>query len=189
MKRVSIVIMWAALFFALPAYAQYEFIELESLPQSMDEVLKLEKERRYTEVSEKYLKDHFIQIRNEVSDKSSKYCFVFGICKTKDCEFILFSHSSAFIQNYYIAAISGEGHYPPLLQIGDVGGMVLWSGFVLLDPTTILITTLKSDCEFPYFCQEIYRLDKNFTRLSEPFHDENCDNYWGGDIDEIIEIP
>lgn len=91
MKRVSIVIMWAALFFALPAYAQYEFIELESLPQSMDEVLKLEKERRYTEVSEKYLKDHFIQIRNEVSDKSSKYCFVFGICKTKDCEFIYVS--------------------------------------------------------------------------------------------------
>ena len=190
MKPLRTLLTLTTVLVAFTAYPQYEFSELDSCPQSVEDVVKLCKERKFTEVSEKYIKAHFIQIRNEVSSLAPKYCFVYGKFKVRDCEFLLFEYSSPLSQYYYVAVLNNDGRYPPLLQIGNADGGALGSNFVLLNQDSIIITTIKNDAEYPYFCQETYRLDCNFTRISEPFSDENGDDYWGYDqMEEFAAHP
>lgn len=163
-----------------------EFIRLETVPQSMATIDSLERGNKFTEVSVRYMKEHLFQIQNETGSQGGAYCFVFGIVRVGKLEFILYCFGSDHESRYYLAQWNDTPGYPATLQIGEISGNVLYSDFIILHDNSIIINTVKKDSEYNHIFQEIYRLDKHFTRLSKSYHNEECEDYWGRNNDDDL---
>ena len=185
MKQVAITVMLMILS-TLSMSANPGFRRFESFPESMAEIERMRKDGNYTEVTIRYMRDHLFQVQNETGSQGGAYCFIFGIYTVNDTDFIIYGFGSDHECSYYMAVWDDGSGYPPTLQIGHSSGGELYSDFIYLTSDTIIINTVKRYSEYPHFCQEIYRLDKKFTRLSDSYHDENNNDYWGRNSDDIV---
>lgn len=169
--------------------AKQEFRRFKSFPASMADIERMQKEEDYTEVTIRYMRDHLFQIQNETGGQGGAYCFIFGIYTVNDTDFIIYGFGSDHECSYYMAVWNYEPGYPPTLQIGESSGGAFFSDFIFTSGDTILINTVKTYSEYPHFCQEVYRLDKKFTRLSDSYHNETSNDYWGRNInDDVVEF-